>query len=149
MVLNQIGRNTGPRVLIKNGQKVFMYDEKKYFAFILDSGIMYKAGKNQSFGGAWPDKVERNMLSPKGIGLNVPLYKAVMKTENVYTFYVYDKKKRQFYRLENYSMLAENAKLIDYFNPELVLTPLDAYETVENPSNLDNALLNATSRTGR
>jgi len=146
MVLNQLGNSTGPRTVTKKRQKVFMYDEEKYFAFILDSGVMYKAGKNNSFGGAWPEKVDSRKLSPKGIGLNIPIYKAVMKTEGEYTFYVYDKKKKQFYRLTDYSMLAQNAKPEKYFSPPLVLTPLQAYEVVKDESKLDPNLRRIKSR---
>jgi len=146
MVLNQLGNSTGPRAVTKNGQKVFMYDKEKYFAFILDNGIMYKAGKNQSFGGAWPEKVEAGKIGREGIGLNVDIYKAVMKTEGEYTFYVYDKKKKKFYRLENYGMVAQNAKPVKYFDPPLVLTPLDAYATVIDESKLDPNLRRVKSR---
>lgn len=146
MVLNQIGKNTGPRIVTKKRQKVFIYDEEKHLAFILDSGIMYKAGKNQSFGGAWPEKVESGELSPEGIGMNVALYKAVMKTRSEYTFYVYDQSTDRFYRLDDYQMLADNASPENYFTPRLVLTPFDAYETVRDESGLDPYLKKVRSR---
>lgn len=146
MVLNQLGKRTGPRVISRNGQKVFIYDKEEYFAFILDSGVMYRAGKNSSFGGAWPDKVDSGRLSAEGIGLNIAMYKGVMKTENKYTFYVFDKKRKTFYRLDDYGMVAENARPVKYFNPPLVLTPLDAYNYVRDESKLDSNLRRIKSR---
>lgn len=146
MVLDQLGKNTGPRTVSRRRQKVFIYDEENYFAFILDSGVMFKAGKNASYGGAWPKKVKSGELSPKGIGLNVPIYKAVMKTEGKYDFYVYDKQKGHFYKLTDYSMVAKNAEPEKQFTPTLVLTPLQAYEIVKDESKLDPNLRKMKSR---
>lgn len=146
MVLNQLGKRSGPRIYTKKNQKIFIYDEEKYFAFILDSGVMRKAGKNRSFGGAWPNKVRSGELNNPGIGLNVPVYKAVMKTEGKYTFYVIDKKTDSIYELNDYETVANNAKPESYFSPRLVLTPLDAYDVVHNESRLDPHLKKVKSR---
>ena len=146
MVLNRLGKGSGPRVVSKGGQRIFIYDKENYFAFILEKGLMYKAGKNQSYGGAWPNKVESGQLNPEGIGLNKKLYKAVMKTRNNRDFYVYDKTEGRFYKLVDYDLLAQNSRPQKINGKTLILTPFDAYTKIFNEHELDQQLRKLKSK---
>lgn len=120
---DQVGEQRWPETHRIAGQLVWKYPD--YYLFILQKGIYLKAGKNN-----WPVKYDKGELNSYGIGLNRELYKAVMKSDR--DLIVYNKKKDEFYRLDDEEIVAEAANIDKVGGRELVITPLDAYEEIED-----------------
>lgn len=137
MVENQVGGKKYPITETFGGQKVWVY--KNYYAFILDNHPYFKAGKKY-----WPHKYKTGQLSSPGIGINIPLYKAVMANRDK-SLYVYDKKDDTWYKLTDYKMVVDNAVKGNENVRPLMIIPLDAFRKV-NGSNLDTNLKRLSSR---
>lgn len=146
MVIDQAGGRSGPRTATFGGQRLYVFDDDKNMVFILDKGVMRKAGKNQSFGGGWPRMVDQGKVSRQGIGLNPKLWMKTWKSaKKGYTFYVYDKKQDVFYELTDIEIIHDHAHLEKGFDKPLYLTPLDAY-TERSKVNIPDRVKKASSR---
>ncbi len=130
-----------PKTKNIGGQRLFKYQD--YYAFILEDGLYKRAGKHN-----WPEEKASGELKSPGIGMNTGIYKQVMKDRSK-KLVVYNKKKDVFYILRDYDVLAEHAGLDKIKGTTVVVTPIDAYRTIQDSSGLDPKLRKLKSHTRR